>query len=129
MPVVRCVPVGRRVASGREGRLESALRYLGRVLSHHLLGLVVSSARESGWVVRGMTGASLGIGARGASKGITTGACITRTLVGERRRRRLRENDGRIRSGSSEILLNAMLKIAQRGGIDVELPLEVRAHL
>ena len=35
-----------------------------------------------------------------------------------------RENHGQIRSGSSEILLNAMLKIAQRGAIDVELPLK-----
>ena len=47
----------------------------------------------------------------------------------ERRRRRLREDHGRIRSGPGEILLNAVLKIAQRGGIYVELPLEVRAHL
>lgn len=49
--------------------------------------------------------------------------------MGERRRRRVREDHGGVRSGSGEILLNAMLKIAQRRGIDVELPLQVGAHL
>ena len=72
MPIVQCVPVERQVASDRNGRLESALRYsiVDRVLSHRLLDLVVSSARdqESGRVARGMTGASLGIGAWGRAR-------------------------------------------------------------
>jgi len=49
--------------------------------------------------------------------------------VGERCRHRLREDHEGVRSWSGEILLNAMLKIAQRRGIDVELPLQVGAHL
>jgi len=49
--------------------------------------------------------------------------------VYERRRRRLRENHGWVRTGSGEILLDAMCKIAERGGIDVELPLQIGAHL
>lgn len=47
----------------------------------------------------------------------------------ERRRRRLRENHGWIRPRSGEIMLNASLKVAQRRGVDVELPLQVGAHL
>ena len=47
----------------------------------------------------------------------------------ERRRRRLRENHRWIRPRSGEIMLNAGLKVAQRRGVDVELPLQVGAHL
>jgi len=49
--------------------------------------------------------------------------------MSERRRRRLRENHGWIRPRSGEIMLNASLKVAQRRGVDVELPLQVGAHL
>ena len=50
-------------------------------------------------------------------------------LVHEQQQHQLRENHDGIRSGSSEILLDVSLKIAQRRGIDIELPLQVRAHL
>jgi len=41
----------------------------------------------------------------------------------------LREDHGWVRSRSGEILLDAMCKIVECGGINIEPPLQVGAHL
>lgn len=54
---------------------------------------------------------------------------ISRSLVGERCWCRLREYHRRIWTWTGKIELDSSLKVAQRRRIDVELPLQVGAHL
>ena len=42
---------------------------------------------------------------------------------------RLGEDDGEIRTGASEIAAHLRLKVAQYGGVYVQLPLQVTTHL